>query len=192
MPSPRPPMTRASERRWLLAFDTGLATGGAALIDILTGQVHEVILLTTEKSDKKRSVSASSDTMSRARDYVRQVRRFVGERRICAVAHESLSLPRNSRAAALIGISLGVIACITEMLDAPLIEASPQEVKLKVAGKKSASKDEVISAVIERQPDLEAKFSCEARGKWEHMADSVAVGYTALEHDFVKTIRKTP
>lgn len=179
------------EQRWLLAFDTGLATGGAALIDLLTGQVHNVVLLTTEKSDKKRSVSASSDTMSRARDYVRQVKRFVGDRRISVIAHESLSLPRNSRAAALIGISLGVIACITELLDAPLIEATPQEVKLKVAGKKTASKDEVIAAVISRQSDLETMFTNEARGKWEHMADAVAVGFTALEHDFTRTLRKT-
>ena len=175
----------------LLSIDTGLATGGAALLDLHSKQVIDVLLLTTEKSVRKREVSVSSDTMNRAKLYARALQRFIAPySNIRGIVHESLSLPRNARAAALIGISLGVVADIAEQRNCPLIEVTPQNVKLGVTGKKTASKDEVIQAVLNHQPELEPAFKQRGpAGKWEHMADAVAVGLSAWDHDIVRLLR---
>jgi hypothetical protein len=147
----------------LLSIDTGLATGGAALIDLYNKQVIDVLLLTTEKSVRKREVSVSSDTMNRAKLYARVLQRFIAPY-------------SNIRGA--------------EQRNCPLIEVSPQNVKLGVTGKKTASKDEVIQAVLNHQPELEPAFKQRGpAGKWEHMADAVAVGLSAWDHDIVRLLR---
>lgn len=181
----------------LLAADTGLATFGLAAFDVQTGSLLAVDFLGTKKSDKKRQVSNSSDIVRRAREVSQGILQF-SERmklqgRVVAFAHESLSLPRNSRAAALIGISLGLVVHHAETLGVPILEVYPQDVKLGVARDKSASKLLVRQELGKLLPNLEDLVSGLqiARGVEEHPIDAAAVGFCALQHDLLKLLRGT-
>lgn len=182
-----------SKSRMLVSIDTGLATFGMALLDIDTGKLVQLGHVRTAKSDKKRQVSNSSDIVRRAREVCLGLRAFTASREgdIVAVAHESLSLPRNSRAAALIGISLGIVVDFATSLHVPVLEVYPQDVKLGTAGKKSASKEEVRAALGKMQPNLEvlvADLGIPATQQ-EHPIDAAAVGQCALTHDLINILK---
>ena len=187
------------DRRVLLSIDTGLATFGLAAFDVGTRELLQLGLVRTEKSDKKRQVSNSSDVVRRAREVSRALVKFSSDvlrahgGLVVAVAHESLSLPRNSRAAALIGVSLGLVVHHAEVCDLPILEVYPQDVKQRVTGRKSASKEEIRASLGATLFNLEDCLRAlgVARGVEEHPVDAAAVGYCALEHDVLRVLSRS-
>lgn len=138
-------------------------------------ELLELRLITTEGQHKK-EVRKSSDDLRRAGILVRAVRDYCTGSLIAAVEVPTGS--QSARSAWSLGIAVGVIAsCPTT-----LVEVSPLEVKLASAGKKTASKAEIIEWAVSSHPH---KGWLRHKGKLtqanEHLADAVASIYAALE-----------
>lgn len=85
---------------------------------------------------------------------------------------------QSSRAMASYGMCIGIIAAVASTL--PVIQVTPTEVKVAGCGIKTATKDEMIEAMVEKYPDapwpmktVKGKATPIA-SKCEHMADALA------------------
>lgn len=163
-----------------LGVDPGLAHFGWGLVDV-SGSKFEVVsagCIVTEKSDKKRKVLSADDNVRRAQQLARALERIItfsgsSVRLICA---ESMSMPRHSSSAGKLAMSWGVVAALSAFHGIPLVQASPQEIKIATAGKKSASKEEVQAAVCRELPGAEAVVSkaVSRAADLEHPYDALA------------------
>ena len=120
----------------------------------------------TEKSNKKRSVKASDDNLRRGRELYNALSFLMGSApsehpafpfvlgeealNIQAVCAESMSFPRSASTAQKIGITWGIISSISDFYNVPIVQASPQEIKKRVCGNKSASKESVQESLAEQ------------------------------------------
>lgn len=140
-----------------------------------TLELVELRLITTEGQHKK-EVRKSSDDLRRARELVRAVSSYCTGSLIAAVEVPTGS--QSARSAWSLGIAVGVIAsCPTT-----LVEVSPLEVKMASAGKKTASKAEIIEWATTRHPHSGwLKHKGKLTQANEHLADAVASIYAALE-----------
>jgi Holliday junction resolvasome RuvABC endonuclease subunit len=130
-----------------LGIDPGFASIGYAIVQIEPEKLIDLGVIRTEKSGKKRGVLASDDNLRRAREIHKALLRKILGLRVVAICAESMSFPRNASAAAKVAISWGVLASIAEQLAIPIVQASPQEIKRKLCGRKDASKADIEAAV---------------------------------------------
>ncbi len=196
----------------LLGVDPGLAHLGYGIVILERDQAPRIArtrtgepimgLLATEKSAAKQNVGASDDNLRRARELVPTlmdlihetpdgVRKtfidFEGSLRIRAICVEAMSYPRSSTVSCKMGMSWGVLACLSEIFALPIVQASPQMIKKAVCGKKDASKPEIqlaVSRLYSIPPDL---FNATTR---EHPYDAVAVVHALLDTEVVRMARR--
>lgn len=176
-----------------LGLDPGFACLGYAVVE-LTGttiSVKTLGIIRTEKSDKKRKVLASDDNLRRARELVRAFHPIAeGTVAICA---EAMSFPRNSSAAAKVAMCWGVVACLSELMDVPIVQVSPKELKRAVCGNATASKEEVAKALDQR---FGRTFAEELVGKGvapsfhEHPYDALGAVVASLESEVLRMARR--
>ena len=143
--------------------------------------VDNLTLVQTEKS-KSKQVRVSSDDVRRAQEIAEALRRPLLDASF--FFSEIPTGAQSARAAKLLGMATGIIACSNVYLDRPLIEVSPTEVKLASVGKKTASKDEMVEWAVAKYPDLNW-LRYERNGKTykagdlmldnEHLADGIAI-----------------
>lgn len=173
----------------VLGIDTGFSTMGISLLE-LSGHSDKVLgvkTLTTKKSDKKRNVRASDDNMRRARELAVELRTRIEKYDLKAICMEAQSWPRNSSSSAKIGISWGVVAALAEAHGLPVLQATPQAIKMALVGKSSASKDEIISAIKKRYPEIVWPT---AKGKHEHIADATGAVVACMDSDIIRMVRQ--
>jgi Holliday junction resolvasome RuvABC endonuclease subunit len=172
----------------LIGIDGGLAHMGIATMD--RGEIVSLVVIETEKSEKKREVRGSEDIVRRAREVWdvldTQMTRARREGTGLVVCMETLSLPRNAGASAKIGVALGIVVGCAALRALPIVQASPQEVKKKIAGVRNASKDDVKTAVRRLYPSSSLLLDQMRKGDQEHAADAVAVIHACLDSDVVR------
>lgn len=180
----------------MLGIDPGLANMGYAVLEIgaKSDRVVRMGVICTEKSDKKVNVLASDDNLRRAREmYSYLWKNVVGAWQISAMCVEAKSFPRNASAAAKTAISWGLIAALSEHLNIPVCQVSPQAQKKCVAGSKSASKEEVQGALdgIYGQNNLRS-IGLEGlpKGKLEHPYDALATIHACMSSDMIRMLRR--
>jgi Holliday junction resolvasome RuvABC endonuclease subunit len=146
---------------YVLGIDPGLSALGYAVVDLSGDRVVDLGVVRTQKSDKKRRVLASDDNLRRAREVDAALLGVLlardGDRLLpcghpfgtnfAAICVESMSFPRNASAAAKVALSWGILAGLAGRFELPIVQASPQEIKKKLCGKKDASKDDVEAAL---------------------------------------------
>lgn len=174
---------------FLLGIDPGFANLGYSILELTASwkKLQVAGVLCTEKSDKKRKVLAADDNVRRARQIAAVLENLVQTNSVSVICAESMSFPRNASAAAKMAMSWGIIASITERLRLPLLQVSPQELKMAVCGKKSATKEEV-QASIKRQLSVEKFLSGTARSLHEHAYDSVGATLACLDSEVVRAL----
>lgn len=172
----------------IAGIDPGFANIGYVIARLDTTKVVPIkaSVFITEKSNKKRNVLASADNFRRAQEISVFLRQLIFENKISIICLESMSFPRNSSAAAKVAMFWGVLSAITEHLGIPVIQASPQEVKLALTAKKSATKEEVEEAVkkLYTVPKIQSIGS-----KENHAYDALAVITTCLDSEVIKLAR---
>jgi len=145
----------------VLGLDPGFSALGYALVNLYTKKLVSLGVVRTKKSDKKRRVLASDDNLRRSREIHRELMNLLGEHdddrlmgcghydgtNCVAVCAEAMSFPRNSSAAAKVAMSWGIIASVADRFGLPVVQASPQEIKKKLCGRKDASKEDIEAAV---------------------------------------------
>jgi len=181
----------------ILGADPGLATFGLAVIDISDEQdvlIHAGSILTA-KSNKKLGVLVAEDNVRRTRDLLAALAPLLAANDIRAICAERFSAPRNSSAAAKVALAWGALIAHADLLRVPIVQPSPQEVKLAVCGKRSASKTEVEIAMRQR---YRGPVSTEALAEMddnlapshqEHAFDAMAVAVACLDSDIIRAVR---
>jgi hypothetical protein len=169
----------------LLAVDPALRNlGFARLVMPLEGgalRLEGLRLVQTENGAGK-TVRKNSDDLRRASE---------GWEAMCEeaawadlVAAEIPSGTQSARGAMSNGISLGLLAALARLR--PLIQVTALEAKRVATGRKTASKDEMITwatGLYPQAPWLRRKLSGEMRllDANEHLADAVAIGLAATQ-----------
>lgn len=146
----------------VLGCDTGLAHFGWALVE-LRRDSEEVIamgVIVTEPSDKKARVLAACDDFRRGREIASGLAQVLADHdadgenaratKPHAVCYEAISLPRNARTSAQIGIAFGTLAALAEQYQLPAHEVSPQALKKALTGSGSATKEQIGRALATR------------------------------------------
>ena len=93
---------------------------------------------------------------------------------------------QSSRAMASYGVCIGVLGAL-KALNYPVIQVTPNEVKVRTTGSKTASKEEMINWVLTQHPHINfptKKYKGTDQiiySKAEHMADAVASIYAGLD-----------
>lgn len=177
----------------ILGLDPGLASCGWALLAPGEGEgrVLGMGVVRTSKSHLKRQVLSSADDFRRSRELASQLAAVRGAHRVVAFAIEAMSLPRSSTVASKIGRAYGVIAGLATAWDVPVVEASPQDVKFAVCGRKTASKSDIIEALAERYESSEAIATFQdtkARGLWEHAFDALGAIVACRSSDVLRAM----
>lgn len=198
-------------RPLILALDPGFAFLGYALLELLPDGSEDVLALgvvRTSPSNKKRKVLSADDNVRRCREISVKLSNLMNGllpkkgngidtllpiRSVRIVAAEAMSFPRNSSSAAKMAMTWGLIIGEVESANLPLLQASPQEVKVALTGKKDASKSDVEKAVLRRYASSSRKlqrFLADVPEKQrEHAWDALAAGVACLNSDQVRLIR---
>lgn len=179
----------------VIGIDPGLANFGYAVVEMGATELRplQMGLIRTEKSDKKRQVLASDDNVNRGRELAHQFRQILrGLDNVVAFCVEAMSFPRNSSAAAKMAISWGVIIGIATERDIPIFQVRPQEIKKRMSGSKSASKQDI-------QATVDAMFTEEiirplvaglTKGRLEHPYDALATVVACSDSEALRLFRK--
>lgn len=175
----------------IIGIDTGFASFGVADLQFGSGGVLELLratVLRTEKSVKKREILASSDNLRRVAELSAGLSKWLDDDDdVVAICCESMSLPRQASTSCKIGLSFGMLGALAQQRDIPILQVSPQNLKLAVAGSKSATKDEVIAAVSKQFPKTPWP---KAKGLHEHMADAIGAVIACLQHPTILAVKK--
>jgi crossover junction endodeoxyribonuclease RuvC len=179
----------------VLGVDPGLANFGWTVVKFegSTETLIDMGVVRTEKSDKKKGVLASDENFDRTREIAKVVIDLCEQYQVAAICAEAMSYPRSSSAAAKMAMTWGILATISQIRTIPFTQASPQQIKKFLCGKKDASKEEVEAVVLKRWPNaaeiLDAKKI--ARSYREHAYDSAATIIGATEHsEVIRVVRQ--
>lgn len=177
----------------ILGVDPGFASFGYSIIQLLPEEGERIIsvdVLRTKKSAKKQKVLVADDNFRRARAIAAMLQDVVAHNTPAAIAAEGMSFPRNASNAAKMAMSWGILAAIVEELQLPLVQATPQRIKKTVAGKTTATKEEVRDVLLGRYPKQFDDFMASTpKTQWEHGFDSVAAVVTCLDSDVLRMAR---
>lgn len=163
-----------------MGIDPGFASTGV-VVARLNGLVVEDFAFTTirtKKAKKGSLIYASQDNANRTKQLARDLKLLFDDFRPDAVCVEAMSFPRNASVAAKMALCWGVIGALSELYKAPILQASPQVIKQRLTGSKSASKEEVELAVrnlvgTDRVDDA-LTLAQVIKGQKEHAMDALA------------------
>jgi Holliday junction resolvasome RuvABC endonuclease subunit len=168
----------------VLGCDPAFANFGIvyAEVDIenLDIQVQRMHLVQTTKT-KNKQIRKSSDDIKRARELHKAFNDATDSKAI--VFSEIPSGTQSATASWGLGIAVGVLASCP----IPIVQLTPNEVKIRTAGK-NASKREMIDWAVAQHPDAgwltrKYKGEIELLNSNEHLADAIAVIHCGIESD---------
>lgn len=176
----------------IVGLDPGFASLGFAVLALDPPRPRVVAFgcFTTSATAKKQKVLAVEDNVRRTLSIARFLRGLATHSpRTVAIAAEAMSFPRSSSVAAKVALTWGAIASLSEAANIPILQASPQQVKLAVCGVKTATKEEVQAAVARLYPEIVPMRTALTRGVWEHPHDALACAHLILQSDVVRLMR---
>jgi Holliday junction resolvasome RuvABC endonuclease subunit len=179
----------------LIGVDPGFALMGLALleVDVSTGRCAWVAteLIQTAPSPRRVRAYATDDLLRRAEEIARRLERVIelwaSRGGVFAACVESFSPPRNSSAASKVAMAWGALVAIASQRGIPVLQVSPQGLKLALTGDKSASKGDIAAAVEARVTSTPAEQIAKIpRSKREHVYDAAAAAIACMGSDAVR------
>lgn len=173
----------------VLGIDSGFASCGVAVLDLSGSapRLRDSGCFTSEPSAKKRDVRAAEDLVRRHHELARYLDTWLKAYEPVTVCLESVSWPRNAGATGKLGIAFGAVWSAAFHRGLPIVQASPQDVKLSLCGAKNASKDDVILAVERLHPGITWPSQ---KTRWEHVADAIGVVHACLDSQVLRMARR--
>lgn len=169
----------------ILCLDPGFNFTGWAVVS-----AHKRVIglgcIRTEASKKKLNIRKADDDAERSKYIMRELLRVYGQYDAKAIVAELPSAgAKGARAIACMARAAAIVAVLAEITRLPAEWVTPGQVK-QITGKKTASKDEVEAAVMERWPSLLLPdLACER----EHVADALGAYIAAENSDLVRLIQ---
>jgi Holliday junction resolvasome RuvABC endonuclease subunit len=180
-------------------MDPGFASFGVGVVQLFPDheKVVEVDVIRTKASSKKCNVRSTNDNFRRAEEIATQLRRFIKVYRPKVFTAEALSLPRNASTSSKLSISWGILACFTTGWSIPMLQSTPQELKMMLCNDKSASKLDIQRALERRYPGqfdtfkykFPPKNPTKPNGQWEHGFDAVGSIVSCLDTEVMRMAR---
>lgn len=172
-----------------LGLDPGLAHVGWAVVDLDPLRPIGLGVIRTAKDSRK--VLATVDLHRRGQQIARALTEILAAYPVGVCCAESISWVRSASTMAGVGRAWGVIDAVLEARGIGLVQASPQEIKQAVCGRKSASKAEILDALDERfagaiRRELRA---IRATTLHEHPVDAIGAVVACLDRDEVRIAR---
>jgi len=159
----------------ILSLDVGFRNTGWVVFD-LDGKIVDCGVLMTEKN--KKHIRVADDYATRAAKLAIGLKNIVLKYEIKLVVGElPVGGAQSARAMIQMGMANAVVAAVCAILDIPADWATPNEVKLAVCGKRSATKDEMMEQVCKLYPSYQFP---KQKNQFEHIADAVGA-YLALK-----------
>jgi Holliday junction resolvasome RuvABC endonuclease subunit len=177
----------------ILGLDPGFGKCGYCLFEVDKQEEDDTVLelgvIKTSKSSKKRKLLVADDNLDRAGKISKKLWKL--SREVAAICAESMSFPRNSSTAAKMAMCWGIISAVAVRRDIPVLQATPQEIKLKICGVKTASKQEIQDKLNGTYKECEDLAKNIAKGQREHPYDSLAAVIACLDSSYLKLLRKS-
>lgn len=171
----------------ILGIDPSLSNTGLVLAIIhndMTVEIKDMKLVETEAT-KSKTVRVNSSDLDRARLISVAIKEW--EPLVDIVAVEVPVGSQSARAMASYGVCIGFLAGI----NAPLIQLTPNQVKIAATGDKLASKQDMISWATTRHPKAPwLRQGARITNKNEHLADAVGAIYAAIQTDDFKLVHR--
>ena len=167
----------------ILGLDPGLAScGWAAIRRELDGSL--ACLNAGVIRTKKEAGNKYQDDLRRIRKLSSELQWVKQAYEIDFVASESMSWPRHTRAVQSMGFCWGVIGSLFD--NESLIQRRPQQIKVDLVGKKTATKKEVDEAACSVIEELGMYLDDLPKTQRDHAADAAAAVISAWEDPVVK------
>lgn len=181
-------------RMLVLGIDPGFASVGYCVMELTPDgeSVLETLVFKTERSDKKRKIRASDDNFRRGQELCAMVVGLLHRHPdVKAVCSEAMSHPRNASVSGQLGSFWGIVELLTYIWKLPMLQASPQEIKKVLTGKKNASKEEVQAALRKRYPGQFDAYDASITRKQdlEHGYDAAGAVVACLDSDVIQMMR---
>lgn len=180
----------------IVGLDPSLSNLGIAMavldLDTMTFEVEDLRVVQTEpEKDKKvrKVVRKNSEDIERAKLLHKGA--LDATKDVWMAFVEVPVGSQSSRAMASYGICIGILAAVSAVL--PMVQVTPNEVKLAGCGIRTATKDEMIEAMVAKYPNApwpRVKSTGKiVASKAEHMADALAAIEAGMATDeFRQTI----
>lgn len=176
----------------VLGTDIGFASFGVAVVELgdAAETVYELDVIRTDKSSKKSNVLATEDNIRRTREICVALRALIRRHNIRAICGEAMSFPRSSSVAGKMCLAWGVVAALTVEFDLPLVQCTPMQLKKAVCGNKSAAKEDVETALLERYGDAVDRLFTGLPSQREHCFDALGSVVAGLDSEVLRMARK--
>lgn len=180
----------------IVGLDPSLSNLGIAMavldLDTMTFEVEDLRVVQTEpEKDKKvrKVVRKNSEDIERAKLLHKGA--LDATKDVWMAFVEVPVGSQSSRAMASYGICIGILAAVSAVL--PMVQVTPNEVKMAGCGIRTATKDEMIEAMVTKHPNApwpRVKSTGKiVASKAEHMADAIAAIEAGMATDeFRQTI----
>jgi len=133
----------------ILACDPSFTAWGWAVVDI-KDNIIDTGCIKTSPSSKKRRIRKGDDRCRRISEINQKLIGIINQYHISLIFSEQPHGSQSSVAAIMIGICLGIVQTISDVMKVPLEWYLEQEAKKNLLGKRSATKEETIQAIIKR------------------------------------------
>lgn len=158
----------------IVAIDPGYDRCGVAVIEDLGAPIIFSECISTDKQDTHEK---------RLADIYNALTTTIARFEPDFIALETLFFSVNKKTAIKVAEARGAILLLAGLHGLPLLELSPQEVKLAMTGIGNASKDQVIKMVgLTLKIDTKAKIDDEI--------DAIALGIAAIQKAKIETVKK--
>lgn len=164
-------------------------------------RLDAIALISTEPTTgRKGRVLSASDNTRRCREIFRTLRALVAPfeqtHRLVAIAIESLQTFGSIESSTKAGAGFGACCAVAEALGVPMFEVEPKDAKVALAGRPTATKDEVEAGVrraithVVGFGGIEAMVAGIPRGRMEHPMDAAAIAITVARSAEVTALRR--
>lgn len=174
----------------IVGFDPSTSNWGIveAQINVNTLEVTvKNLILSKTKSETKKGVIKQSDDLRRAKEVMASMNEAC-DGKVFAISEIPFMNPGSYASA---NFNSGLVTGVLASCPIPLIQVSPQEVKMAAVGHRQAAKEEMIEWAMNKHPDANWLMR-KLKGKLyptkdnEHLADALAAIYAGMQTEQFK------
>jgi len=168
---------KRQKEKVILAFDPSMTAFGWVVFSI-GGECLDAGCIKTESGGKKSRIRKGDDRCRRIHEMNMELLRLCKTYQVLLIVSEQPHGSQSAIAATMLGITLGMIQTLADVLNIPLEWYAEGECKKQVLGKRTATKLEMIKAIekLYRIPFQGVQYKDEA------MADATAVYHFAMNN----------
>ena len=176
--------TTSPSRVRVLGLDPGFASIGWTVLHVGDGS-PECVGAGVFRTSRDNTIAKNVDTLQR----IERIAKFLDYLKVQFSPHligcESMSWTRFANADRSVAFFWGVLGAFSSMHNSntrpPIVQTTPSDLKMIIAGKKSASKDEVKEAACKQVTNLRHELGrINAKAQRNHASDAAAAALAAL------------